>query len=306
MKQTLLLVLLALLVLAVPVKGIPPPSATTPPAVAPVQDAQPAIPVREGPISTPVIQPIGKGEVDWSYQTIRATGMSVIDTTLPQPQRLPMAIRGAKVDAQRNLLETIKGVRVVSETKVVDLALKSDYILTQLDGVIKGAVMVGEPSEKNGYVEVTMEVPMYDKNGIAPPIADEVIKTQPTVTEAPLTEVDKKSIDATSGVVFDLSSTSIKPEMFPNLVDGQGNVLLDMVRNYKNLGPDALKKFQYVKSIEDVLNNPQLRSNPTVIKIVEAAKNGWVVAQKDVQKVSWVSKGLDILLKVGKVLMMFL
>jgi hypothetical protein len=263
-----------------------------------------------GPISAPVIQPIGNGEVDWSYHLIRATGQSVIDATKPKSEAKALAIRGATVDAQRNLLETIKGVRIVSETRVSDLTTKSDYILAQLDGVIKGAAMVGEPREtKDGRIEVTMQVPIYGPAGIAPPVAKEIAKgkpaTGPKAAEA-LPDDDKKAIEELSSVVFDLSQVKVEPQMFPTLLDQQGGTLLDLAQYSQMLGPGASKQFQYVKSLEDVLKDPQIRSNPTVIKIVESAQKGWVVAQEDIKKVRWLQNGLDLVIKLGKAILLFL
>jgi hypothetical protein len=274
----------------------------------PAQQAPAVIPVRAEPISAPVIQPVGPGQVDWSYQTVQATGMSVIDPARPKAQALALAIRGAKVDAQRNLLETVKGVRVVSETKVQDLMVKGDYVYTRIDGVIKGATVVGEPREtQDGRVEVTMEVPMYDAGGIAPPIADKLYgKPQPATVKGTFSDDDLVRAQSLSGVVFDLTGVKADPQMFPTLVDSAGGVLLDMAKQYKLLGPEAFKRFQYVKSMSDILNDKELLKNPTVIKVLEAAEKGWVVAREDVKKVSWLDRALEIVLKVGKTVALFL
>jgi hypothetical protein len=271
-------------------------------------DAPTTIPVDNRPVSAPVIQPVGPGQVDWSYQTIRATGMSVIDPAKPKAQALALAIRGAKVDAQRNLLETVKGVRVVAETRVVDMVAKSDFVLTRLDGVVKGAVVVGEPREtSDGRVEVTMEIPVYDKGGIAAPLAEELMKTRPArVGRGPLSEAELVSAQNLSGVIFDLTGVNIDPQLFPTLVDSSGNVLLDMAEFYGKSGPEAFKRLKYVRNVSDMLNDAELRSNPAVVKIVKAIQQGWVVASQDVKKVSWLDKALDIVLKLGKAVLMFL
>ncbi|MBM3330771.1 hypothetical protein FJY68_02830 [candidate division WOR-3 bacterium] len=298
-SAVVLLALLAPFVQTTPSVGVAP---------VPVGQAPAAAPVGGGPISTPVVQPVGPGQVDWSYQKIQATGMSVIDPAKPRAQALAMAIRGAKVDAQRNLLETVKGVRVVSETKVQDLMVKGDYVYTRIDGVIKGATVVGEPREtQDGRVEVTMEVPMYDAGGIAPPIADKLHgQPQPVTAKGTLSDDDLVRAQSLSGVVFDLSGVKTEPQMFPTLLDSTGGVLLDMAKQYKLLGPEAFKKFQYVKSMTDILNDKELLTNPTVIKVLEAAEKGWVVAREDVKKVSWLDRALDIIFKVGKTVSLFL
>jgi len=306
-----LLTLLAPITPTTPATGTP--SAVQAPdksAVAPVptEQAPAAIPVRGEPVTMPVIQPVGPGKVDWSYQTIQATGMSVIDPAKPKAQALAMAIRGAKVDAQRNLLETVKGVRVVSETKVQDLMTKGDYVYTRIEGVIKGATVVGEPRETpDGRVEVTMEVPMYDAGGIAPPIADKLYgKVKPPTTKGQLSSEDLVTAQSLSGVVFDLTGVNADPQMFPTLIDTTGDTLLDMAKLFKLFGPEAFKKFKYVKTMADILGDKDLMTNPTVVKVIDAVEKGWVVAREDVPKVSWLDKALEVILKVGKTVALFL
>jgi hypothetical protein len=47
-------------------------------------------------------------------------------------------------------------------------------------------------------------------------------------------------------------------------------------------------------------------THPTTVKVIDAVEKGWVVAREDVQKVSWLDKALDIVLKVGKTVALFL
>ncbi|MDP8218099.1 MAG: hypothetical protein P9M03_05180 [Candidatus Theseobacter exili] len=54
-----------------------------------------------------------------------------------------MAQRAAKVDAYRNLAETVKGLRISGNTYVRDFVAESDQIQTQLDTFLKGVQMDG-------------------------------------------------------------------------------------------------------------------------------------------------------------------
>lgn len=72
-------------------------------------------------------------------------------------QRL-MAKRAAKVDALRNLLETVYGVRIDSKTTVQDFIAQSDVIRARLDSVIQGAREVDYVERPDGTAEVTVEV----------------------------------------------------------------------------------------------------------------------------------------------------
>lgn len=263
----------------------------------------PEEPVYEEPGDSLVVEPVGPGEVDWTGKTIQATGTSVIDPAKPRGQAYALAVRGAKVDAQRNLLETIKGVRVKAETQVEDLMVKSDYVTTRIDGVIKGAIIVGEPRETpDGMVEVTMEVPMYDAGGIAPPVANQLASRLPVTARAALSQADIRRAQALSGVVFDLTRVNAQPQMFPTIIDVTGDTLLDMAKLYRALGPEGFKRLRYVNGMADILSDRNLMKNPSLINVVSAGEKGWMVAREDTQKVTWVDKTLQILLGVGKTL----
>ncbi len=72
-------------------------------------------------------------------------------------QRL-MAKRAAKVDALRNLAETIYGVRIDSHTTVRDFVAQSDAIRARMEAVIQGAAEVDYIERPDGTAEVTVEI----------------------------------------------------------------------------------------------------------------------------------------------------
>ncbi len=69
-----------------------------------------------------------------------------------------LALRAAKVDGQRNLLETIKGVRIDSETTVEDFLLKNEKTCIQLRGNLQGAKVITERILPGGIAEADLEV----------------------------------------------------------------------------------------------------------------------------------------------------
>ncbi len=74
------------------------------------------------------------------------------------PQKRLMAKRAAKVDALRNLTETIYGVRIDSNTIVRDFVTQSDVIRARMEAVIQGAKEIDYIEQPDGTAEVTMEV----------------------------------------------------------------------------------------------------------------------------------------------------
>ena len=71
---------------------------------------------------------------------ITAEGFGFSDANrFSEPQVRLMALRAAKIDAQRNLLEVINGVRVTAGTTVKDMMLESDIIGTRVKGMLQGS-----------------------------------------------------------------------------------------------------------------------------------------------------------------------
>ena len=73
-------------------------------------------------------------------------------------QETILALEAARTDAYRNLLESVKGLRVEGETTVRNLAVESSEIRTQVEGFIRGATILEESIEDDGTAKVTVEL----------------------------------------------------------------------------------------------------------------------------------------------------
>ena len=97
-----------------------------------------------------------------SLSLLSAEGFGFADAKrFPESQARLMAVRAAKIDAQRNLLETINGVRVTAGTTVKDMALESDIIGTRVKGMLQGSFEVSSDvklESDNWVASVTMAV----------------------------------------------------------------------------------------------------------------------------------------------------
>ena len=126
--------------------------------------------VRKGKIPTPavvappeVIQVLYKKTLEqeeiWGPVILRAKGSAIPppDSVNPAQARL-MALRAAKIDALRNLLEQTYSVSIVSDSAVQDFVLKNDTIKAKVDGFIKGAWVSEERLLADGSYEVEMEI----------------------------------------------------------------------------------------------------------------------------------------------------
>lgn len=124
-------------------------------------------------------------QIDWQNGMIKMRGQGAppLNTQNLAQARL-MAERAAKLDALRNFLEMINGVRVTSETLVQNLVTKSDVIKTKMEGFVKDFATQKVGYLSDGSVYVDMLFPLYGPNGLAEALLPEVISQSPTTTPA--------------------------------------------------------------------------------------------------------------------------
>ena len=95
-----------------------------------------------------------------TFPTLTATGYAVVSTQPGQnvEQRRLMAIRAARMSAMRELAEQIHGLKVDSNTTVIDLMVQNDTFRGVVSGTIRGARTVRiNPTGSDTY-EVVLEI----------------------------------------------------------------------------------------------------------------------------------------------------
>jgi hypothetical protein len=98
------------------------------------------------------------GLVNWTTAKIQAEGFGLApEAARPQVAGL-LACRAAVADGQRNLLETIQGVRVSAETSVSNYVATNDVVKTAVEGTVKGARILTRDILPDGKCKVMLEV----------------------------------------------------------------------------------------------------------------------------------------------------
>ena len=266
----------------------------------------------------PVIEQLPSGTINWTTQTIEVKGNSVLDTSRfknPAQARL-MAIQGARADAQRKLLETVKGVNVKGETTVKDLITTSDEVKTRVEGVLVGAYSVGDPVVKDGIAEVKMKIDIYGSKGLASAVHDNAIKdaasarTSVNQGETPSAYAGNEgsaldtsaAISAEKPIVFNLNGKKIDPSMFPIVVGPDGSLLLDMAKVYD---PKKGNMPKYVKVAKDIFNTVGFKQGSNILNVLDASNGKITLDAPSVKKVNWKKIG-NAIGKVTKFLLLLI
>ena len=220
------------------------------------------------------------GSINYGDRTIQAIGIGFIpENVINAGQARRSAMRIAKQDALRQLIEIVNGVNVTSETTVSG-AMFDDVIKTQVQGAIRGARQIGEPKYlSDTSVEVVYEVNMADISRVLLPMAEKAptltfddtnVSVSGTVAAAPeqqqagTADSGVKSGGVT-GIIIDGTGLGLRPAMSPRILNQGGSVVYgpgQYSRDYAATNGVV----GYAKSLDQAKSDTRVQGNPLIIR----------------------------------------
>jgi hypothetical protein len=208
-----------------------------------------------------LVQTMGQGSVNWTEGYIEAKGIGAPpEASYGKPNARPMAMRAAKLDALRNILEVVNGVRVNSTTLVRDFTIESDLIRAEVDGIVRGAQQADLQYMSDGTVEVVMRVPLH--GGFSEAVLPQDIQQIGSITtDAPAQQTG----GVFTGLVVDARGLEARPAMAPKVLDENGQEVYGSAfvsREY------AVQQGMsgYAKALEAAMGNERVTDNPLTVK----------------------------------------
>ena len=245
-----------------------------------------------------VVTQLENGSVDYSAQAINAIGIGFVPTNAVNAgQARRMALRIAKQDALRQLIEIVNGVTLTSETTMSG-AMVDDVINTKVRGFIRGARQVGQPKYlSDTSVEVEFTVPMTGISDIIlPPVTVAAVPANNTggvgTTAAPTA-----TAGGVSGLIIDARGLKARPAMAPRILDQNGNAIYGPGK-YDRKYAVSNGVAGYSKTLEAAQKDPRVTGNPLVIKGVAISgtnRTDIVVSNSDVSRIDVADRNGNIL-----------
>jgi len=257
-------------------------------------------------------QMAGKGKINWSEGYIEAVGIGAPpERFIGKPQARPLALRAARVDAYRNLLELTKGVRVDSKTVVKDFTVESDVINTQVEGLVKDAHLVKQDYLSDGTVEVTLRMPLA--GGFSQVILPRLMQRKPAAPEpaapaappvaapaepaAPAPAAPAAPPEVFTGLVIDARGLQARPAMSPKILDESGKEV------YGSLNVDREYAIQqgmsgYARDLNAAQSNARVTNNPVSLKGLRTegpGRSDIVISNADANKIRGAAENLSFL-----------
>ena len=248
--------------------------------------------------SNDAVQQVDNGAMNYSNGFVVATGIGAISPLAQNPgMARATAVRAAKVDAMRNLLEAVMAITVSSETTVRGAAIENDVVKTSVEGMVRGARMRDIDGDGRGSnsdirylsdtsIEIEMEVHMSGISEVILPPAG--YAPAPVAGGAPAPAVPSAPRPGTvTGLIIDARGLGLRPAMSPKVLDQNGGV----VYGAGNFTREFAVKFGvagYSKNLEQAQQDPRVVGNPLVVKgvgVQGANKADLVLAAGDVSRV---------------------
>ncbi len=253
------------------------------------------------------MEPMASGAINWTKGVVQAKGIGAPpEKYYGKPQARPMALRAAKLDAMRNLLEATQGVRINSKTIVKDFAIESDIIMSQVQGMVKGAQIVKQEYLSDGTVEITMQMSL--QGGFAQLVLPQEIKQiesikpilpatkKPVIPSIPTPEPE---VAVYTGLVIDARGINVRPAMAPKILSENGQEVYGSAFVSREFAVQQGMS-GYAKGLTSAQSNPRVTNNPLTVKGLRTdgpGRSDIIVSNADAARLRSASEHLSFLKK---------
>jgi len=211
------------------------------------------------------------------------------------------AIRAAQMVAQRNLLEVIGGLQLTSSSKLKDGLLLNDYITTQLEGYLKGAIVLEEHyNPKDGSASVVIGIGYLDSmsNVLAKSQATGLLEKtlyktkKPVYYEIKKTELvqkkEKPVVTFNDSLIVDVRDLEFEPAQI-NRIYYNGKLIYDpLMVPAEIISQRGLAKYTTTLNRAKAILESYSSTNPLMVKALKTDKlsSDVVISQEDAVKIT--------------------
>lgn len=222
-----------------------------------------------------------KGAVNWEKGVdadVEAIGIGLPPENMHPVRGRALARRAAIIDAQRNLLEMMKGVQIDSETTIEDLTVTSDVVKSKVSGLVEGSRIIEEKVNNDGSYIVKLAVPLYGAKSVAAVAIPEIVKDAtphsfPSVSANYRPEpAAAKDLASYTGVIVDASGLGLKSTFSPVIYDSNGRAVYG-IGNIDHQFAISHGMVDYATNLQAAVARSRAGANPLIVK-AEAVRGG--------------------------------
>ena len=243
-----------------------------------------------------VVEPAGAdGSIDWTKGVVTATGFGAPPpNAVNAAQARAMAERAAFLVATRNLLETVKGIRVDSATLVENMIVSSDVIKTEVSGFVQGAQIIKKQVSPDGSVMVTVAMKLTGElaNALLP-------QSSGGVEVVPMPQGQAPPATAFTGLIVDARGVGVRPAVAPKIRNEEGREVYGSAFVNRQYAVEQ-GMVGYLKDVESAKGNPRVTDRPLMVKALKTDgpnKTDLVISNSDAQVLHGMKEHLTFLEK---------
>jgi hypothetical protein len=203
------------------------------------------------------------GQVNWTDKTITATGSGAPDLKAPNVAVARLgAERVAKLDALRNIMETLKGVRIDSEVTVESEMVTNSKMRTKVQGVARHFKVLKTKYYSDGGVDLIVQMSLDGQ------LASTLVESGSKTADLP-----QKGDAKHSGLIINAKGLKVMPALAPKILDESGKVIYSA----EFLATASLEErgvAAYFKALDAAKKSKRVGANPLVVKALKVAKDG--------------------------------
>lgn len=195
------------------------------------------------------------GYIDWTNGLLVATGMAVAPTNVASPaQGKLLARRGAIVDAQRQLLETLGNVRIDAETSMINM-MANDVVRTKISGLLRGSFIIPDSELWDGEVyQISVGLNLH---GLFPLVYES--------RETAFRQSPPSRYSEYTGLIIDATGLRLVPQVLFDIQDTNGRLIYGAAQAYYE--PAVERGLAgYTASLDLARTDPRVGPNPLVIR----------------------------------------
>ncbi len=202
------------------------------------------------------------GVVNWSTGNISALGKAMPeDNTETSQESVPGS---ARADAYRQIIETLKKIKIDNALSVNDYASKNDVILAGMEKTARDAIISKQYYTSALAVEIMIETSMF--GGFLQLVLPEEIRQIPKISlELKGNKDNLTGENLYTGLIVDTRGLGVEPVLYPVIVSEQGHDVYSsnfISREFAVQNGVA----KYICSMDKAIKDNRIGNNPLILK----------------------------------------
>jgi len=251
------------------------------------------------------------GQINWVEGYISAVGEGTATPSGNKVKDQLRAVRAATILAQRALLETVKELKIDSQTKVQNRMTQEDVINARIEGTIQGAEIVkqnvqwegdtpiatvelriclsgvgGCKSEKSIINALNLDQRSEQINAPSQRL-DDIVAKQETILPK-VQDILYDSSKSVTGIIFNLQGLFFERVILPVVMTISDGNKPFTVYSAKSVDPQIIRTHgvvRYTDSVDQAKGNPHLGNNTMIVPVTSVTKENMIIIGIDAARI---------------------